>query len=476
MAIIENDGFSSLPDELVILIISFLPFIDAFRLCLLRKEWHKRALWLHCPNFELFEADFTFPGARQYSFNVGKRVRSMELKRFGKLRFVDFLNKAVNGLTSPALSKFSFRMFYSTQYQENVDKWINVALAKYVKELSLDFSDGDPIDPQPLLLNAPQYVLPNFFYENGRSIRVLNLNSCGLGSFNFQNFIGLSSLTLTRVRLHWEEIAPLLAACPLLESLCLVECYRVIKIDMSFVLLRLKRLIIRHCVPVTLGVELCLPKLQYFEYAGRMVLLNLSKLDEIQEVVLDYRLDFFYPYEAEDIVALFSGFADARILKVCTSALKKFSKDYLLYCKPPAHILHIEHLTLKTCLGRYELPAIMCLLRSSPHLKTLSILSSLMELTEYQDFMYNRYSDRLPEGIWTKKGWRLDNLERVEMQGFTAKKIEVDLLKFILRKSRFLQKLIVKPLIRGSSSENSKALKDLKDVAVASGQAVIKWY
>lgn len=82
---------------------------------------------------------------------------------------------------------------------------------------------------------------------------------------------------------------------------------------------------------------------------------------------------------------------------------------------------------------------------------------------------------RLPEGLWTADGWTLDNLERVEMHGFTGKKHEIDLVKFILKNARFLDKVIIKQLIRGTSSITSEAVVEIKNAAFAYGNAVIKW-
>ncbi|KAJ4730020.1 F-box protein [Melia azedarach] len=253
----DADKFSHLPDDIIVLIISFLPFIDAYRLCLSRKDWREKALWLYCTCLDLHEIHFLLPGTRQYWLSIGKRVQSMEMKRIGKIRYVDFLNKTVTNLASPSLSKFSFRFYYSSdRYHENIDKWIKVALSKGVKELSIDFSDGDPLEPQPMLL-TPQYVLPNFLYQDGMCLKVLNISSCGLGYCNFQGFIRLRTLTLTRVRLFWGEIEHMVVSCPYLETMSLVECYRLIKVHISFVFLRLKKFILRHCEPLTLGVELC---------------------------------------------------------------------------------------------------------------------------------------------------------------------------------------------------------------------------
>lgn len=306
------------------MIITFLPFLDAYRLCLSTKKWYNRSLWLHCCSFELHEASFMLPDSRKYWLSIGRRTQVMDMKRIGKLKYFHFVDRAVRRLASEFLTKFSFRLYYSSIcYHENIDKWIEIVLEKSVQELSLDFSDGDPVVPQPTLRN-PQYVLPHFFYQQGMCIRVLNINSCGLGLCNFVNFIQLTSLALTRVRLFWAEILNIARNCPFLETLSLVECYRIVKVEITLRTLRLRKLIVRHCQPLTQGIELWLPRLQYFEYAGKMVSFNMSEMDNLEEVVLDYRLDTRYSYDGEDLNSLFTPFADAKILQVSTSSLKVY--------------------------------------------------------------------------------------------------------------------------------------------------------
>lgn len=85
----------------------------------------------------------------------------------------------------------------------------HLRLSRKVEELSLDFSDGDPIDTQ-LLIDNPKYVLPKFLYENGTTIRVLNLYSSKLGICNFGNVSNLKTLALSMVRILIGEVIHIL--------------------------------------------------------------------------------------------------------------------------------------------------------------------------------------------------------------------------------------------------------------------------
>ncbi|KAK9222445.1 hypothetical protein WN944_010881 [Citrus x changshan-huyou] len=468
----NTDPLSDFHDDLIIMIITFLPFIDAYRLCMSKKKWYDRSLWLHCRSFELHEASFMLPDSRQYWFSIGRRTKVMYMKRIGRLKYFHFVNRAVRRLASEFLTKFSFRLYYSSNsYHQNIDKWIEIVLKKSVQELSLDFSDGDPVEPQPMLRN-PQYVLPHFFYQQGMSVRVLNINSCGLGLCNFVNFIQLTSLALTRVRLFWAEIENIAHNCPFLETLSLVECYRIVKVEITLRTLGLRKLIVRHCQSLSLGIELWLPRLQYFEYAGKMVPFNMRGMDDLEEVVLDYRLDTRYSYNSEDIKSLFNPFADARILQVSTSALKIIPTEYLFFGQPLFKFWQLEHLTLKTGLEHFELASIICLLICSPYITTLSISTGAIMHTP--DFRPN-YFPLSPGEIWTTDGWILDHLECVQIEGFTGKTCETDLVKFMLRNSRSIKELNIKQLVRATSSVTSEAFKEINKAAVASEAVVINW-
>ncbi|KAH7576760.1 hypothetical protein ACOSQ2_002669 [Xanthoceras sorbifolium] len=475
MAKFSCENISDLPHELIVAIISLLPFIEAYRFCLLRKEWYAKALWLQCTCLELHDTDFYYTKARQHCLALGKRVRSMDLKELGRLRYVHFLDTTIKNLAAKEISKLSFRLPILTQHHKNIDTWITIAAKKCVKELSLDFSDGDTLEPQPMQLNQP-YVLPNHLYQNAASIRVFSVSSCGLGFCNFSNFVSLKSLSLTRVRIFWAEVAHLVLSCPLLESLSLVECYRLLKVDICFNNRRLKTLVVKHCGSLNMGFELFMPTLEYFEYVGKPVQFVMRNVDALQEVLLDYRMNpYSRDYNVDDYRQLFDGFSRPRILKTSTTFLKVFVTDLLLLGQSLYRLMYTQHLLLTTCLEGYELPAILLLLRSSPLLKTLSIFSTgFTRLLPFQEIMHQTYPS-LPRNIWTKEGWSFNLLEQVEIDGYVGKKNEIDFLKFIIRNSRSLQIVNLKPWVDSnmSSPSFSRGLQDIRAEAFLHGDAEI---
>lgn len=333
----ELVGFSKLPLELVAMIITFLSYFDAFRLCLVRKDWYRNNLWLRCGSIDLDETTFMYNSARYNFINIGRKTRAQELKRRGKLRFVDFLNRTMPQLVTPVMSRLNFRMCYAAQYQELIDNLIKFAVAKRVANLSLDFSDGDPLlsmDPPPRSIfwrfeERPSYVLPSCFFEDAKAIRILNLTCCCLGVFNFKGFLRLTYLCLKRVNVSEDEVIHILKSCRLLDTLSLLDCRDLPRLEIYLPALRLKKLIVRDCSPLSLGIELLLPGLLYFEYAGRLVWFSLKNMTHLEEAVFDFPLDTTLPYYSQELKTFLCGFANVKILSICTYAIKVSTYTYI---------------------------------------------------------------------------------------------------------------------------------------------------
>ncbi|KAK3222669.1 hypothetical protein Dsin_009694 [Dipteronia sinensis] len=145
--------------------------------------------------------------------------------------------------------------------QADIDDWIRIAVNKGIKELILDFSERDPLEPEPVQLNR-QYMLPNFLYQNATFIRVLNVSSCRLG---FASFASMRSMSLTHVQICWKAMTHMVLICHLLESLGLVKVY-LPNNDW-----RLKKLIVKNCEPLSPRLELSLLILEYISELVKLI-------------------------------------------------------------------------------------------------------------------------------------------------------------------------------------------------------------
>ncbi|KAL5794060.1 hypothetical protein ACOSP7_002654 [Xanthoceras sorbifolium] len=76
---------------------------------------------------------------RQHYLALRKRVRSVDLKELGRLRYVHFLDTTIKNLAAKEISKLSFRLPILAQHHRSINTWITIAVKKCVKVLSLDF-------------------------------------------------------------------------------------------------------------------------------------------------------------------------------------------------------------------------------------------------------------------------------------------------------------------------------------------------
>ncbi|XAR68091.1 hypothetical protein NMG60_11003101 [Bertholletia excelsa] len=464
------DHFSMLSSEIVVTIITFLPFLDAFRLCLLKKEWHHQRLWKYCGSIEMSETFYNEALMRNIQFHASNLP--YESTSLAMPSFVNFFNRVVTQISSPSLSKFSFGTTYKEEYHSLIDEWIRVAISKDVQVLDLDFLDGESsirehnlFQPQntipflwfgvdymiPHILSQIQYTTPTILNDGGRSIRILSLRSCFLSGLNYNSFISLTNLTLSHIWISTAEIASILAGCTNLESLTLEKCYQLMKLEIMVPCIRLRRLVVRYCEPMLIEVEMDCRTLQHFEYKGDLINFVLSNLDGLEEVVLDFRWDFRFLYRSSDVMRILNSFSRSRILTVCISAFQVFPHEYMF---GELHFLHmnVEHLTTITCMEPYEMPMLLGLLCHATRLKTLRIKISLPNLRNNIAYCQHHHRHTLPIGFWDSHGLDFPSLETVEVDGLRGQECEDNFLRFLLTNARNLQEVIIKQGEMASSS------------------------
>ncbi|KAJ4980667.1 hypothetical protein NE237_031504 [Protea cynaroides] len=431
--IMADKSISDLCPEMVIMIITFLSLPDAMNLCSLCRSWHH--LWSHCRIIELDETSFPTYGDGELV------VRS---------RFIEYVKRVISRLDAPTLSKFSLRVGYEPQYHKLIEDWIWFATVRKVEELNLDFSVGT-------------FIMPEFFSRLGGSIKFLILKSCYLVKLDFQSFVSLSKVSFSRIEISMTDVLNLVTNCPLLEDFSLVQCSGLLTVILKLPRMKLKRLVVKDCEPLSLGIELTVPNLRYFEYSGGLVRFDLRHLDRIEEAILDYDIEIYFNYQILEIKHLIRGLKQVRILKLCSYVYKVFPTEYHFFHEPPVQLENLVHLTVKTCMESYELPGIMCFLACAPNLRYLSIISGFTRSID--DFLYFNFP-LMPDGFWMPPKWPLNCLEMVEMMAFSADNYEMDLLKFLLRNGVVLQKVIIKP--KQASEKNFQAILGLQNVEKAS--------
>ncbi|CAH1426994.1 unnamed protein product [Lactuca virosa] len=253
------DLISGMPDHILLLILSGLPFIeDAIRTSILSRRW--RYLWTSVSCVDIY----CYQGRR----NPGNFKRS----KFKEFVYWVLVNRSVD--------LDIFRLCCSNYYGMSlIGRWIHIAVMKNVKELDLICTPKEEEDVE----------MPHCLATCG-SLKVLrlNLDGCGLILPNFMGFPALRVLDLTCVDLLKDRdlVKDFLQSCSSLEELSVVEC-SIWKLDLLCISCpNLKKPSITNLENESLcsGVKICCPKLVFLDLKGRIAYnFSFECLDSLKE-------------------------------------------------------------------------------------------------------------------------------------------------------------------------------------------------
>ncbi|KAK9133476.1 hypothetical protein Scep_013004 [Stephania cephalantha] len=251
--------FTDLLEHVFIVILCFLPFMDAIILCSCTKQWLN--LCTCCKTIELDRSKF-LKQARAHCWTIG-------IRRY----FAFYVRRLLPRFTKPELDCIKLKLHFEMNYCKDkvfIEKLLAFAAAKKIKELHLDFSDEeiiylfhrydtrrDTVESFPSLFNVTDSL-----YQV-TTLRVLSLGCCGLSNFNFdKKFMQLTSLSFAGMFVTREIVIHIGSNRPNLEELSIVDC-DVTRVIMQFssTWLKLKILIIRHARPYLKGLELFAPNI-----------------------------------------------------------------------------------------------------------------------------------------------------------------------------------------------------------------------
>nr|DAD38987.1 TPA_asm: hypothetical protein HUJ06_013310 [Nelumbo nucifera] len=211
----------------------------------------------------------------------------MFVRNQGRRRFITFVHQILLHYKGEKISRFRLRFCFSTEHFDHVNRWIEFAITKQAQELDLDFS-GSGLAQDSRTGYCP-YELPHYVFSCS-SCNVLKLNFCKFHPSIFRIFSSLKMLTLKRLELSSELLSQVLNNCLVLEILHLEMCHGLCYLKILSSNLRLEKLTIRDCRPLTQGIEICSPNLKSLSYFGGVVLFRLEKMLSLHEVVLDFGL------------------------------------------------------------------------------------------------------------------------------------------------------------------------------------------
>nr|XP_027063167.1 putative F-box/LRR-repeat protein At5g54820 [Coffea arabica] len=242
----NQDRLSPLPDGVLFIIVSFLPFKEAVRTSVLSRRW--RRIPVGTRNLEFEDRDF-----------VPEAADSDQEARQNKRRaFLDFV------------------------------AWIgNYRILRV--QLSLEW-DEDIIQPHQAFLE-----LPNIDDQHKRTLESLRLFSCNPPRISqaSPNFTALKSVHLGWIGLPSAFIKNLMEKCPALETLSTKNCFHAGYFEVIGP--RLKTLVLEKCSGAGPNMRMPnilinAPKLRVFKYSGVLTTFEFERLGSMEEADLDFGL------------------------------------------------------------------------------------------------------------------------------------------------------------------------------------------
>ncbi|XP_050290564.1 F-box protein At5g03100-like [Quercus robur] len=447
----QIDRISTLPDSILLRILSFLPTKDAVETGVLSKRW--AYLWTSVPyllfDFNHFECTDDFASAVDHT---------LLLHRASKL------------------TNFSVRFKYKKDLKPRVDLWVRFATAAKVDQLSLDFSP-------PCYIDLDGYQLPQHLYAN-EFISELNLSYCKIFPNGLLHWSSLKHLCIGQSPLHEDVIRKVLMGSPRLESLELHDCWEFNRLDI--VSESLKKLVIdgylmgmsKRYAPV-LELEIVAPKIHSLEILGNFyyTTCRIKDVSALVEVKLDFDMRRRYHSEEDNYIKEVYGYKEYRgIVRDILQSVHHVKKltvgnwclmvvSLIIAKHPPSLqkkcicttetnmenwnlLTKCQCLTMETNMENWNLPGIAFLLQSSPYLETLNFhIPPFCRIgTEYLRWSYHAGNHWELKDTYFK--FLLLCLKSVKIQsygGLMGKKELNFVVQFLLKNAKVLEKMVITP-------------------------------
>ncbi|KAJ4763967.1 F-box protein [Rhynchospora pubera] len=450
-----EDRISNLPNEILQFIICLMPLKYAIRASVLSKRW--RHLW----QFNLVSST-SLQFDEDFSCNQSPK------------QFVTTLDQYLHLHGDRSLDKFGILFSSFDIFFPNLEKWIATVLAKGVKELKIDLSQGILYTPGDSYIDDRMpFVIPNPLF-NCKSLTHLSLSRCNFSDpLVSANFVRLSSLSLDNVNLLTDAmLTSILEYCVLLESISLKRCEILDTVKFVGEKLKLQKLVIVDCNNV-LDIEISAPKLESFLYHGWIsfshVFGNVSKVNDA----------YLCSPGSEEFDLVFTGIlsdlSHVKILTICSMGLLHlaFLEDAHYHDYFPLQLHNLQELQLVLdSIHEDDIYCIFSFFRFCPS----SFLEKLfIQLPFPSKFLCVESNSATAEEIISEI--EFPSLKCIKIANFGGSSQELKLVKFFLEKAIMLESIFIlmnqcddsnnslsRRIIEGQLSVMPKASKDARIV------------
>ncbi|KAK7276802.1 hypothetical protein RIF29_17948 [Crotalaria pallida] len=327
------DMLSLLPESLIIIIISLLPFKEAVRTSILSKSWSISKLFKKTTNIEFNELFFVKSDQPSHQRKAQRRA------------FLDFITSWIhdpNNHHESVVDKFCLRLSMDdnsvTSDGDIVQECIAFATQRGVKELELDFScpnwyeENNDYRPLNILYVPSVFELPKKVYEH-TCLQSLKLYKCGFVENGFNNFHALKEVSFGWMEVRVNVINNLPSNCKVLESLSLTRCWDGDAFDITDENGMLRKLVVDWCVYNFRSntFRVVAPNLKFFKYC-RMVN-NFDVKGVMEEAYLDLASDWLYNNGSDDVrlYKLMEDLDAVKVLTICSHFLRSHEPTILAF-------------------------------------------------------------------------------------------------------------------------------------------------
>ncbi|WZZ48688.1 hypothetical protein YC2023_048795 [Brassica napus] len=400
------DSISFLPDVILQSILSSLPTEIAIKTSILSKRW--RHVWSDTPCLSF---DWIRPHGPKG----------------------DIINKILGRYK--ARKMISFKLNANLQDDiPYIDRWIEFAMSRNVENMSLVFGyDGDH-----------KYHVPDSFYISN-SFKQLSVKysfiDLKLPSFPV-SWTSLKILYLKSCKLSEECMDKILSGCPVLESLTLDFCDKLLVLDLSKYL-RLRTLVIKRNIWVPGPTQIIAPHIHYLSLTNSQLPCTLVDVSSLKEA----RMEICF-CALEDLEADFLQTMVLRMLEKLQHVDKlTFGENFLTVLtlaelrRVPIPRFKVKDLTLETMISQYVIPGIVRVLQNSPELEKLTTIHRM----KFGTITKNKIDTYLDlQGVKKDQRWSLEARVFENLKHWDVESRHVaSFMELMFTKTKTLEKMVV---------------------------------
>ncbi|KAL1819147.1 hypothetical protein ACET3Z_014016 [Daucus carota] len=417
----NKDIISDLPQNVIEIILCFLPILDAVRTSVLSKKW--RHCWTMIPDI-VFDCDFSH-------YMLWDKLDQYKDKQLMAYKYVRIINKLLLLHSGPILS-FSLNflpMCDAGVIHDYVDQWIPLLLRKGMKRLTLEDHVQD-------------YFTALHHFSSVELSHLRLANACLPYTPAFKGFTYLRKLELIDVY----DLDDWILDCPVLEMLTLVICEGILHKNFNA------------------------PKLKYFHQLHRDLDsgYSLAGLENVAECALSLRLaeDLITETNTSNVVKAFSTLHKIETFSAGLCFIKYLaaggSPNRL--SKPLPYLKTLDISDIDFTLSS-EVSCLLCLIRSAFNLCKLHISAT-----------HDAVKENLIE-YWVEdpEDCTLEHLEVVTFSYFNGVQAELELVKFLLAHSPLLKTMFIHCSADIKRDVETTKAEEMWNYSTASSKAQIKY-